>query len=152
MTFDLPPTRSLGEGDGLYPGGRLHYVRTVNAAMIEAAPDHVAFIDSEVLAMRSGIDWFDDRLYRLAKQPFMMGRPLSIANALLAGAATSTLGRSRKAIIVDLDNTFAGGVVGDDGLTASPSAPETAEGESFRHFSEVLKDTDGSRHRAQCVL
>ena len=104
------------------PAVRLHYVRTVNAAMIEAAPDHVAFIDSEVLAMRSGIDWFDDRLYRLAKQPFAMEALPSIANAL-AGAATSTLGRSRKAIIVDLDNTLWGGVVGDDGLTGIALGP-----------------------------
>ena len=138
MTFDPPSTRPLGEGDGLYPGGRLHYIRTVNTAMIEAAPDHVTFIDSEVLAMRSGIDWFDDRLYRLAKQPFAMEALPSIANAL-AGAATSTLGRSRKAIIVDLDNTLWGGVVGDDGLTGIALGPETPTGESFVAFQKYLK-------------
>ena len=43
-----------------------------------------------------------------------------------------------------------GGVVGDDGLTGIALGPETAEGELSS--PEVLKDTDGPRHRAQCVL
>jgi len=137
-TFDPPATRPLGDGDGLYAGGTLHYVRSVNAALAREAPDHVIFVDSENLATRLGRAWYDERLYRLAKQPFSMEALPAIAHAI-AGAATAKLGRSRKAIILDLDNTLWGGVVGDDGLTGIALGPETAEGESFVAFQIYLK-------------
>jgi FkbH-like protein len=139
LTFDPPPMRPLAEADGLIPGGMLHYVRMVNARMIGSAPNNVTFIDAERLMAEVGAAfWHDTRLYRLAKQPMAMEALPLLANAL-AASASALFGKARKALIVDLDNTLWGGVVGDDGLEGIALGPETAEGESFVAFQHYLK-------------
>lgn len=138
FTYDPPPTRALGDADGLYPGGLLHYVRKVNTALVDRAPAHVTFIDGERLAADLGSDWYDERLYRLAKQPFAMDALPVITNAIAANVA-GVLGLSRKVLILDLDNTLWGGVIGDDGIAGIALGPETAEGESFVAFQHYVK-------------
>ncbi len=142
FTIAPGPTRSLGEADGLYPGGELHYIREINRRLVREAPSHVSFVDTERLAIQVGPGWHDERLYRLAKQPFSMEALPTIANALAASAAAG-LGLSRKALIVDLDNTLWGGEIGDSGLDGIALGPETAEGESFVAFQEYLKALSG---------
>jgi FkbH-like protein len=138
LTFTPPATRILGEADGLFPGGRLHYVREVNRVLAREAPAHVTLVDGESLMGQLGHDWHDERLYRIAKQPFSMDATPIIANALAASAA-GALGLSRKVLILDLDNTLWGGVIGDDGLKGISLGSETAEGESFVAFQQYIK-------------
>ena len=138
LTFAPPATRILGEADGLFPGGRLHYVREVNRVLASEAPAHVTLVDGESLMGQLGRDWHDERLYRIAKQPFSMDATPIIANALAASAA-GALGLSRKVLILDLDNTLWGGVIGDDGLEGISLGSETAEGESFIAFQQYIK-------------
>ena len=54
FTIAPGPTRSLGEADGLYPGGELHYIREVNRRLVREAPSHVSFVDTERLAIQVG--------------------------------------------------------------------------------------------------
>jgi predicted enzyme involved in methoxymalonyl-ACP biosynthesis len=46
-------------------------------------------------------------------------------------------GRSRKCLVLDLDNTLWGGVIGDDGLGASSLGQGSGLGEAF-HAVETL--------------
>ena len=46
---------------------------------------------------------------------------------------------SKKAIVVDLDNTLWGGIVGDDGAKNIILGPETVAGEAFQNFQIYLK-------------
>lgn len=149
FTFDPAPTRSLAEADGLFPGGQLHYIRAVNNAMTREAPEHVSFIDAEQLLAQLGRSWWDERLFRLAKQPFAMDALPTIANTV-AAATAGALGLSRKVLILDLDNTLWGGVIGDDGLDGIRLGPESAEGESYVAFQHYVKSLS-KRGIALCV-
>ncbi|MGB8402251.1 HAD-IIIC family phosphatase [Bradyrhizobium sp.] len=138
MTFDPPPTRALAEADGFLPGGLLRHVRKVNFALADAAPARLAFVDSERLASQVGAAWHDPRLYQLCKQPFSMSVLPELADRI-ASAAAGALGRSRKVLALDLDNTLWGGIVGDVGLEGLVLGPETAEGEAFVAIQNYAK-------------
>ncbi|MEQ8441486.1 MAG: HAD-IIIC family phosphatase [Alphaproteobacteria bacterium] len=138
-TFPAPAMRPMGEADGLLPGGTLHFIRRLNAALSDAAPGHVSLVDMEAVSSELGRALSrDDRLYRLAKQPFSMDAIPAIANRV-AAAAAARLGTARKALILDLDNTLWGGVIGDQGLAGIELGPETPNGESFVAFQTYIK-------------
>jgi FkbH-like protein len=139
LTFDPPPYGVLGDADGLAPGGLLRHVRSVNAAIVEAAPDRVCFIDAERLATRLGeAVWHDARLYHLTKQPCAMDALPALADAL-AAACAGLMGRGRKVLALDLDNTLWGGEIGDAGLEGIELGDETPEGEAYRAFQAYVK-------------
>jgi FkbH-like protein len=53
---------------------------------------------------------------------------------LVARLAAAIVGRSRKCLVLDLDNTLWGGVIGDDGLDHIRLGQGNAEGEAFLAF------------------
>ena len=50
------------------------------------------------------------------------------------------LSRTWKALIVDLDNTLWGGIIGDDGLDGISLGPDTPEGEAYQAFCRYVSD------------
>ena len=138
-TFDPPFYTNLGNVDGIQFGGYTHYIRLVNAILIENLPPHVNLIDIESLIIKNKeIDWQDHRLYNLAKQPFSMNTIPVLANSISSSIA-GVLGMARKVIVVDLDNTIWGGIIGDDGLDGIKLGNDTPEGEAFINFQNYLK-------------
>ncbi len=138
LSFDAPPARALSEGDGFLPGGALRHARDTNARLFEAAPANVALVDAEALAAWIGPAWHDARTYALCKQPFANAALGEVAEAL-ASAAAGLLGKARKALVLDLDNTLWGGVVGDVGLEGIALGMEMAEGEAFVAFQSYVR-------------
>jgi FkbH-like protein len=130
LSFDPPPARFLSEADGFRPGGLLRHVRQVNQRIGDSAPSRVAVVDAEALAATVGSDWHDPRTYHLCKQPFTLSAVWEIADAL-AASVSGLLGKARKVLVLDLDNTLWGGVIGDVGLQGIVLGNETAEGEAF---------------------
>jgi FkbH-like protein len=133
LSFDLPPHRPLGEADGLLPGGLGWHIRQVNFILAEGLPASVSLVDSEAMQVRMGAHAHDPRLYALCKQPFAMDALPEVADTL-AAAAAALMGRARKVLVLDLDHTIWGGVVGDVGIEGLALGPETAEGEAFIEF------------------
>lgn len=130
LSFDPPPSRRLFEADGFQPGGLLRHVRRVNLGLGERAPSRVALVDAEALAGRIGAEWHDARTYHLCKQPFAPSAIPEIADSF-AAAAAGLLGKARKVLVLDLDNTLWGGTVGDVGPQGIVVGQESAEGEAF---------------------
>jgi len=138
-TFDPPFYSNLGDVDGTQFGGYAHYIRLVNSILIENLPPHINLIDIENLIIKNNeIDWQDHRLYNLAKQPFSMNTIPSLANSI-SSAVAGIFGMARKVIVLDLDNTIWGGVVGDDGLRGIKLGNDSPEGEAFTNFQYYLK-------------
>ncbi len=138
LSFDTPPYRPLAEADGMIPGGLSHYARGVNMELAAQVPLSVTLVDAESLARKAGLaNWHDAHVYNLCKQPFSMAALPHVADALSATAA-GIRGLGRKALVVDLDDTLWGGVVGDDGVVNLELGPETPEGEAFTAFQMYL--------------
>jgi FkbH-like protein len=140
--FELPPTRLYGNMDAWDPRGRTSFVRELNRRFAAEARGRKRLLlnDLEYLAADFGLERWHDRkawfLYKYAQAleavPF-----LSYSLACLIKAA---MGRSSKALVLDLDNTLWGGVVGDDGPTGIQIGQNGGEAEAFSEFQRHVLD------------
>jgi FkbH-like protein len=114
------------------------FLRRVNAELAARAPEFVHINDVEFLAARHGLaQWFDSRLWYHAKLPIAPEcLPAYAMNT--ASVIAAIYGRSAKCVVLDLDNTLWGGVIGDDGLDGIQLGQGNAEGEAFLAFQRYL--------------
>ena len=138
--FHPLPWRVAGNMGARLPGDPVSFVRRVNLALSDRAPHFVHIFDVAALAERTGLAaWFDERYWHLAKQPMAFDSVPLFARHL-AAVIGGLLGRSRKCLVIDLDNTLWGGVIGDDGLGGIRLGEGGAEAESFKAFQQYLRD------------
>src|SRR5690349_20627210 len=98
------------------PGTRQRMLGTLNTRFGDSAPPNVHVVDCERLASAFGKNaWCDPLWWDRAK--LAVSRP---ATPLLArhtaAVIAGRLGLARKCLVLDLDNTLWGGVIGEDGL------------------------------------
>jgi FkbH-like protein len=137
--FALPPTAPFGHLGATLAGTRASMSAAVNARLAQSAPDHVAVVDCERLASLVGKrNWFDARYWHLAKQAVSL-RAVPLLARHTAAVIGARLGVGKKCLVVDLDNTLWGGVVGEDGLSGIQLG-DTPDGEAFQSFQEEILD------------
>jgi FkbH-like protein len=90
-----------------------------------------------VSALVGKAHWFDEAAYFTSKQPFSL-REMPLAAAYFARLIASGHGLIRKCLVLDLDNTLWGGVIGDDGVGGIRLDPAEPTGEAFRSFQRYL--------------
>jgi len=138
--FELPYYRVLGNLDAHDPAGKTFITSEINnriAREVQARND-LYLNDINYLSSWLGLSrWYDRQLwysYKYAMSyeaiPYLAHNLASIINAIY--------GIGRKAIVLDLDNTLWGGVIGDDGVNGIQIGNETALGEAFSAFQKYL--------------
>jgi FkbH-like protein len=138
-TYHSPPSRVAGHLGAKLPGDAVNFVRRLNVALGDQAPRHVHLFDVAWLAERAGVDrWFDQHYWFEAKQLVSLACAAEYCRGLTA-VVGAVLGRARKCLVVDLDNTLWGGVIGDDGLGGIRLGQGSAVGEAFSAFQAYLK-------------
>lgn len=137
--FEEPYLRRFGNLDATQ--GLTAYIAQINGLFAAYAREHGEFFlqDIHYLASACGLaNWHDRELYHLYKLvPGYEALPFLAHN--LAALIGSVLGRSRKCLVLDLDNTLWGGVIGDDGLGGIQLGHETAAGEGYAEFQAYVK-------------
>ena len=126
-TLVARPDRLLSSADSIINGTHVRLVHELNVAIAEGgAQDDWIVWDVQALAHDIGLNqWFDPVRFHQAKAPFSLEYAAPVADHLCALLAAMS-GRSRRALVLDLDNTLWGGVIGDDGLdgiTLGPGSP-----------------------------
>lgn len=81
---------------------------------------------------------FDDAFYYLAKLPFSLNSLPAVAKRTV-DVALALMGRVKKCVILDLDNTLWGGTIGDDGLNGIQIG-ELGGGYAFTDFQKWLRE------------
>ena len=113
--------------------GAVDLVRRANTAVRNALPAGAYFVDLEqVSATRGKLQFYDPRQYAWTKQPFSTLGVADVARHLVAGIRSLVFG-PKKVLVLDLDNTLWGGVVGEVG-PLGVDIGETPAGESFLEF------------------
>lgn len=137
LTFVPTPADALGNLALRLPGSRRRQVRALNLALGERAPEGVFLVDAEGVAATVGSPvWHDSRYWLLAKHAVGLGALPALARSV-AGVLAAAVGLTRKVVVVDLDGTLWGGVIGEDGV-AGITLGGGADGEAFQAFQEHL--------------
>jgi FkbH-like protein len=127
-----PPERLFGAFDRRQPGTPAWLASRFNDRLVaEILRPGVCLVDIEALATQVGLtDWYDRSQYMTARLPFANDCvPLYAEHVLRVVAAVR--GRSRKVLVLDLDNTLWGGVIGDDGIDGIRLGQGDPRGEAF---------------------
>ncbi len=135
--FVVPDETAVGHLSLRLAGSRPSLVRELNRRLAAAAGADVLLVDCERLAARIGKRrWLDPRLWYAARQPFSY-EALPLLARDTAAVLAGDVGLSARCLVVDLDNTLWGGVVGEDGVDgiAIGSGPD---GEGYAAFQEFL--------------
>ena len=136
--FEAPTNAILGNLDAVSPAGRTRFTNELNLALARAASENPRVIlqDIQSLSARLGLEqwadpdrWFSYKLATTIEGSFAIAR--SIASIVRA-----IYGKSRKCLVLDLDNTLWGGVIGDDGPDKIQIGRETAIAEAYTAFQE----------------
>jgi FkbH-like protein len=128
----LAPTGAavFGHLEAQLPGTAGWLVDSFNRRLRSERAPGVLLLDMAALAADVGLGtWHDTRLWNLGKFPFSQQVVPLVADhvcRLLAAAR----GKSKKCLVLDLDNTLWGGVIGDDGMQGIALGQGSAAGEA----------------------
>lgn len=136
--FELPPYALLGNLDAVSTGGATRFYLALNEAFAKEAQKHpwLTLQDVHTLSAHLGlVNWFDSKRWFSYKLLLTVEANVAVARSL-ASLVLASHGRSRKVLVLDLDNTLWGGVIGDDGVDRIHIGRETPLAEAFTAFQE----------------
>ena len=137
--FETEAESPLGSLDAMWPGGRNSLIRAVNERLARTLPPQTYIHDVEHLSAVAGKrNWFDARLWNETKTAVSFDCQPLYADRL-AATLGALFGKSKKCLVLDLDNTLWGGVIGDDGLPGIRLGAGNPEGEAFQEFQRYAK-------------
>lgn len=131
----------LGNNEHRLSGSKAWFVKRLNMLLREAADkDGVDILSIDECAARDGLSkWHDAGLWHRAKQE--IPPPTAPLYGDLVGRwLAAKQGRSYKCLVLDLDNTVWGGVVGDDGVEGIVLGQGSALGEAFVAFQAYARE------------
>ena len=139
--FDRPSFRLMGNRDIWDPHGRSNFISRMNQKFYAyaAAHEHFYINDIDYLSADYGLTaWGDAFFWHMYKYAMCLDAIPSLANSV-ANIIKSLYGRNKKALVLDLDNTLWGGIVGDDGVDGLAIGPEVPEGQVYAEFQSYCK-------------
>jgi FkbH-like protein len=130
----------FGNHDRLIPSSPARLTSRLNDAVADAAAeDGALLLDIAAASAHDGIDaWFDARHWLQSKIQIAPSAAAKYGE-LLMRLVGSQLGRSRKVLVLDLDDTLWGGVLGDDGIEGVKLGQGSAIGESHLALQKYAK-------------
>ena len=140
--FERPRYRLLGNRDIADIHGRSSFVSRLNTKFYEYAQEHQNFFinDIDFLSSCFGLEkWsdpYDWHMYKYA--PAVPAIPELAFN--LANIIKAIYGKSKKALVLDLDNTLWGGIIGEDGAEGIEIGQETPVGQIYSEFQSYIRE------------
>lgn len=139
--MEMPYWRLLGNKDCSDPHGRVNFISRINRGFCDYAANHDNFFihDINYLSAQLGLEKWSDPLY-WHEYKYSVAVPLIPEFAFsLSKIFASLLGKNKKVLALDLDNTLWGGVVGDDGAEKLALGQEVPMGQAYCEFQSYIK-------------
>jgi FkbH-like protein len=140
--FDLPCLRPLGNLEASESFGRVNFVLRLNAEFAKYARTHSRFLINDILYLSTQVGqaaWFRNSYWYNFHMAVSPTATVALAHNV-AAMVKSVYGKSKKCLVLDLDNTLWGGVVGDDGVQNLMLGKDHAVGEAFLDFQRYVKN------------
>lgn len=134
----------FGSYDRLVEGAPAQLIDRLNQRLVQAAAeDGVLLLDIARASERDGLNaWFDVTRWLQGKLE-IAPQAAPVYGDLLARVIAAQRGLSRKCLVLDLDNTLWGGVIGDDGLEGIILGEGTGTGEAhlaLQRYARQLRE------------
>ena len=137
--FDKPPFISMNNFQCNSMNSLISHINETNLELEKKFSNEISFINLETLQISIGSkNWHDNRMYSLCKQPFALDAIPEISQ-FLTSCIASKFGKSKKVLVMDLDNTLWGGEIGDLGEEGIILGKETSDGEGYVNFQSYIK-------------
>jgi FkbH-like protein len=139
QNFEVPDATALGILDSQSSTGQRGLVKELNSVLVGVANEStgVHVLDYDGLIARHGRRrWRDERKWLMARMPVAAECLMPLAQEYLR-YLLPLAGRTAKALVVDLDNTLWGGVVGEDGADGIQVGPEYP-GAGFQELQKAI--------------
>ena len=139
--FEMLPYRVLGNSEVYRLDGMLNYINHLNDLIYDYAVHHSNFFVNDIAYQASQFGlrkWFDNAMWYAFKYPFSLEAiPLVAFN--ISNIIKSLLGKNKRSLVLDLDNTLWGGVIGDCGVENIDLGYETPAAMAFTDFQKYIK-------------
>jgi FkbH-like protein len=131
----------VGQNEHILPGSPAAAIARMNSEIrAAAAAAGVSLVALDRRAARDGVAaWYGETFWHRAKQEILIAAA-PVFGDLVMRLLAARFGRSYKCLVLDLDNTLWGGVVGDDGVEGIALGQGSAEGEAFVAFQSYARD------------
>jgi FkbH-like protein len=139
--FEMPLYRLLGNKDASDVHGAVNYLSRLNSEFYKYAQSHKDFFicDINYISADYGLkDWSDPFYWHMYKYALNVSA-VPVLSFNVANIIKSILGRNKKGLVLDLDNTLWGGVIGDVGTDNIKLGPETSAGQVYLEFQQYIK-------------
>lgn len=139
--FEYPYFRLMGNQDGADVHGRTFYVNEMNRRFAAYAQGHPNFFLNDINYQSAvyGLDeWSAPEYWHMYKYSLCLKAIPWLAHNV-ANIVKSIFGKNKKSLVLDLDNTLWGGIVGDDGPENLEIGQETNMGQVFAEFQSYVK-------------
>ncbi len=138
----VPPTwKKLGILDNQSSTGQAQLVHRVNESLASSCQQHpgLFIVDYAGLVHRHGaLRWYDDRMNLYARAPIALDM-LPWLSREYTKFFRGLTGQTKKCLVLDLDNTLWGGVLGEEGLTGIQLGP-VYPGNAYLAFQNAILD------------
>lgn len=136
--------RLMGNNENRLPTSPAGVLDQLNAALRTEARAHgVSLLTVDTWAAEDGLaQWFDSAQWFSAKQE-VHPRASVVYGDQLGRLLAALRGRSAKCLVLDLDNTLWGGVIGDDGLEGIVLGQGSPAGEAYVALQRYAKQLAG---------
>jgi FkbH-like protein len=134
----------MGQNEHRLPGSPAAAIAHINRRLeVSAETAGVDLLRIDTALSQSGRDgWYNPAFWHHAKQE-VVSLAAPMYGELAARLLAAQRGRSFKCLVLDLDNTLWGGVIGDDGLEGIILGQGTAQGEGFiavQRYAKALSE------------
>lgn len=139
--FEYPGYRLMGNREAVDIHGKIAFINRLNLMFSEYAAAHENFYlnDINYAAASYGLDrWADSAYWHMYKYAMSM-QAIPEFTYNLSHIIKAIFGRNKKALVLDLDNTLWGGIVGDDGPENLELGQETPMGQVYQEFQSYVK-------------
>jgi FkbH-like protein len=137
-TLAHPPGVTFGNFDRLQENSLRHTLIEINNRLVAGLSQGDMVLDVESLVSNiGGSIWFDTRQWNHGKFPFSLNC-IPIFSDHVVRLLASFLGKTKKCLVIDFDNTLWGGVIGEDGLDGVVLGNGSPLGEAFLDFQRYI--------------
>ncbi len=139
--LEQPSRPASGLLDVQSDAGQAAVIQQINQEVRRASLEHhgVYVLDYDALVARQGrLRWKDERKWLTARMPVAADQLLPLSREWMRFLAPLT-GKVAKALVVDLDNTLWGGIIGEDGMGGIQCDAEYP-GAAYQALQRVMLD------------